>query len=57
MSIAENIKDARIKAGFSQQQLADGLGVTRQLISKWETGISMTLCSFNGVIITSFIMD
>jgi len=41
MSIAENIKDARIKAGFSQQQLADGLGVTRQLISKWETGISM----------------
>lgn len=41
MSIAENIKDARMKNGLSQQQLADQIGCTRQLISKWETGSSM----------------
>jgi transcriptional regulator with XRE-family HTH domain len=40
MSVANNIKETRIKMGISQQELANELGVTRQLISKWETGIS-----------------
>jgi transcriptional regulator with XRE-family HTH domain len=40
MSVANNIKETRIKMGVSQQELANELGVTRQLISKWETGIS-----------------
>lgn len=40
MSVANNIKEIRIKKGISQQELANEMGVTRQLISKWETGIS-----------------
>ena len=26
--------------GFSQEQLAESLGVARQTVSKWETGVS-----------------
>ena len=32
------MKDARTKAGLSQQELADKLQVTRQTISNWELG-------------------
>lgn len=41
MEISEIIKEARIKKGMTQQQLADSVYVTRQTISKWELGKSI----------------
>ena len=37
-SISRNIKRLRQKAGFTQEQLAEKLFVTRQTVSLWETG-------------------
>ncbi|MCI8910774.1 MAG: helix-turn-helix transcriptional regulator [Oscillibacter sp.] len=38
MNISENIADLRRKRGWSQEHLAEQLGVTRQSVSKWESG-------------------
>ena len=35
-SLGERLQDLRAKAGYSQEQLANLLGVSRQAISKWE---------------------
>lgn len=37
MTFAENLKSIRKQAGFSQEQLAEKLGVSRQAVTKWET--------------------
>lgn len=34
------LKAARVNAGFSQQQVADALGVSNKTISCWERGLS-----------------
>lgn len=36
----DNLAKARKKAGLSQEELAEKMGLTRQTISKWETGAS-----------------
>ncbi len=36
--LCENITNLRKKAGYSQEQLADLLGVSRQAVSKWGLG-------------------
>ena len=41
MEFSEKLTDLRKKAGLSQEQLADRLGVTRQSVSKWESGAAM----------------
>ncbi len=41
MTFSEKLTDLRRKAGLSQEQLADRLGVTRQSVSKWEGGTAM----------------
>ena len=41
MDISEIIREARIKKGITQQELADYVYVTRQTISKWELGKSV----------------
>lgn len=41
MEVSEIIKEARIKKGMTQQQLANSVYVTRQTISKWELGKSI----------------
>ena len=40
MNLGEKIFTARKKAGLSQTDLADAVGVSRQSVSKWETGES-----------------
>ena len=35
---AQTIKNARLKKGYTQSQLADLLNVSNKTISKWETG-------------------
>ena len=37
MTFAEKLKSIRKQAGFSQEKLAEKLGVSRQAITKWET--------------------
>ena len=41
MNLSEKIQYCRKKAGLSQEALAEKLGVSRQAISKWETGVSL----------------
>ena len=41
MTFSEKLMDLRRRAGMSQEQLADRLGVTRQSVSKWESGTAM----------------
>ena len=38
MTLSEKLQNLRRAAGFSQEALAEQLGVTRQAVSKWETG-------------------
>lgn len=37
MSLGNNLFHARKKRGFSQEEVAEKLGVSRQTVSKWET--------------------
>lgn len=39
--LSENLYTLRRRSGLSQEQLAQHLGVSRQAISKWESGTSM----------------
>ena len=41
MQIGNKIKQLRLKAGLTQEQLGTSLGVTAQSISKWETAVTM----------------
>ncbi len=40
MKIGNKIRQMRIKAGLTQEQLASKLGVSGQSVSKWENEIS-----------------
>ena len=42
MSFAENLKQLRKERQLSQEELAEILDVSRQAVSKWETGVSQT---------------
>lgn len=41
MSLGERIAELRTKSGMSQGQLAKAMDVSRQAVSKWETGQSV----------------
>ncbi len=38
MELYEHLRELRTKAGYSQEALAEELGVSRQAVSKWESG-------------------
>ncbi len=40
MNLAENLKALREKSGMTQEQLAERMEVSRQTVSKWESGVS-----------------
>lgn len=42
MQISEKLQLLRSKTGMSQEELAERLGISRQSISKWESGVSQT---------------
>ena len=42
MYFNESLSKYRKAAGISQEKLADMLGVSRQAVSKWETGVSLS---------------
>ena len=41
MILADKIMEERKKNGWSQEELAEKLGVTRQSVSKWESAQSV----------------
>lgn len=41
MNLAETIQRLRKQSGMSQEALAEALGVSRQAVSKWESGLAM----------------
>ena len=41
MNIGEKIRLLRYRAGFTQEQLAEKLGVSAQSVSKWENSAAM----------------
>lgn len=42
MDLGNSLFHARKRCGLSQEAVAEKLGVSRQTISKWETGVSQT---------------
>lgn len=42
MRFGENLNSYRKQKGLSQEELAYQLGVSRQSVSKWESGVSQT---------------
>lgn len=40
MDTKEILLELRTKCGLSQEQLAEQVHVTRQAVSRWETGVS-----------------
>lgn len=42
MDFGKEIKKLRVQNKMSQEDLADALGVSRQAVSKWETGVSQS---------------
>ena len=41
MNLCENLQRLRRQAGLSQEALAEKLGVSRQAVSKWESGAAV----------------
>ena len=41
MSMGQKIQNLRQSKGLSQEQLAEKLDVSRQSVSKWESGVSL----------------
>ena len=42
MTLSEKIMNLRKKNGWSQEELSERLDISRQSVSKWESGVSQT---------------
>ena len=42
MTLGEKIHHYRKQLSLSQEELAERIGVSRQAVSKWETGVSQS---------------
>ncbi len=42
MLLNDRIREQRKKAGLSQEKVAEFVGVSRQAVTKWETGVCRT---------------
>ncbi|HIY59513.1 MAG TPA: helix-turn-helix domain-containing protein [Candidatus Eisenbergiella pullistercoris] len=42
MNLADRIQRLRKSEGLSQEELAERIGVSRQTVSKWESGVSQS---------------
>ena len=42
MSVAEKLTKARKAKGLSQLEVAERLNLSRQAVSRWETGVSLS---------------
>lgn len=42
MRINEIIKEKRLEKGYTQEQMAELLGITAPAVNKWEKGVSQT---------------
>lgn len=40
MRLEDRLQMLRKEKGYSQEQLADRLGIARQTVGKWESGVS-----------------
>lgn len=40
--ISDNIQARRVPERITQEQLAEAVGVSRQTVAKWESGVSPT---------------
>ena len=54
MEMGQKIKQLRYKAGLTQEQLAEQMGVSAQSVSKWETGASMPDISLLPILAETF---
>ena len=41
MTFGEKLQDLRKEQNWTQEQLADQIGISRQSLSKWELGVSL----------------
>lgn len=55
MNFAEKLCVLRNQSGYSQEQLAEKMGVSRQAVSKWESGV--TLPETEKIILLSNLFD
>ena len=41
MTLGKRLKELRTQSGFSQEMVAERIGVSRQAVAKWESGASL----------------